>query len=159
LTAERPEFSVEGFNIAVGPMRRDLIPHYQAWINDVSTLEFLANRRCELGIMIGEPELRNKRLGTECVRLAVENAFHVLNLHRVMLERYGFNVASAQAYARAGFREIGRRLEARYRAEPNWDVIMMNVLVSVFESPRLKAISTRWVNQSSCSSTTPAYAA
>jgi RimJ/RimL family protein N-acetyltransferase len=109
----------------------------------VSTLEFLANRRCELGIRIGEPEPRNKGLGTECVRLAVDYAVHVLNLHRVMLETYGFTMASAKSYTRAGIREIGRRLEARYRAERNWDVIMMDVLVSVFESPRLKAISTR----------------
>jgi RimJ/RimL family protein N-acetyltransferase len=58
-----------------------------------------------------------------------------------MLEAYEFNHAGIKAYTRAGFREIGRRREARYHAERYWDVIMMDVLVAEFESPRLKAIS------------------
>ncbi len=187
---QRPVITVEGEKVALGPMRRDLIPLYQAWINDVGTLRFLANssrpltldeetswyeaiinksdlvsftiyalpdyrpagivnllhvdqvnRRCELGIMIGEPALRGNGLGTGSVRLAVDYAFHVLNLHSVMLETYEFNLAGVKAYTRAGFREIGRRREARYHAERYWDVIMMDVLVSEFDSPRLKAIS------------------
>ncbi len=188
---ERPAIiSVEGEKVALGPMVRDLIPRYQAWINDVATLKFLANinrpltldeetawfdglanrsdmvsftiyalphylptgivnllhvdhvnRRCELGIMIGEAGMRGNGLGTESVRLAVDYAFHVLNLHSVMLETYEFNLAGLTAYTRAGFREIGRRREARYHAERFWDVVMMDVLVSEFESPRLKAIA------------------
>lgn len=190
MTDGRPIISVEGERAALGPMRRDLIPLYQAWINDVETLKFLANinrpltldeetawydgigkradlvaftiyalpdhqpagivnllhvdvanRRCELGIMIGEKALRGHGLGTESVRLAVDYAFHVLGLHSVMLETYEFNIAGIKAYTRAGFREIGRRREARYHAERYWDVIMMDVLVSEFDSPRLKAIS------------------
>lgn len=186
----RPLVSVEGEKVALGPMNRDLIPRYQAWINDVETLKYLANinrpltldeetawfdglssksdtvsftiyalpeylpagivnllhidhgnRRCELGIMIGEAGMRGNGLGTESVRLAVDYAFHVLNLHSVMLETYEFNIAGLKAYARAGFREIGRRREARYHAERYWDVVMMDVLVSEFESPRLKAIA------------------
>lgn len=191
MTDGRTIISVEGEKAALGPMRRDLIPLYQAWINDVETLKFLANinrpltldeetawydgigkrpdlvaftiyalpdhqpagivnllhvdtanRRCELGIMIGEKALRGHGLGTESVRLAVDYAFHVLGLHSVMLETYEFNIAGIKAYTRAGFREIGRRREARYHAERYWDVIMMDVLVSEFDSPRLKAIST-----------------
>ena len=190
MTESRPLVSVEGDKVALGPMRRDLIPRYQAWINDVATLRFLANinrpltldeetawydglskrsdivaftiyalpdykpagivnllhvdpanRRCELGIMIGESTMRGKGLGTEGVRLAVDYAFHVLNLHSVMLETYEFNQAGLKAYSRAGFREIGRRREARYHAERFWDVIMMDVLVSEFDSPRLKALA------------------
>ncbi len=185
-----PVISVDGDKVALGPMRRDLIPLYQSWINNVETLKFLANisrpltldeetawydgivknpdlvsftiyalpdyrpagivnllhidqanRRCDLGIMIGEPRLRGIGLGTESVRLAVDYAFHVLNLHSVMLETYEFNLAGVKAYTRAGFREIGRRREARYHAERYWDVIMMDVLVSEFDSPKLKAIS------------------
>ena len=186
----RPVISVEGDKVALGPMVRDLIPRYQAWINDVGTLMYLAavnrpltldeetawydglskqsdiiaftiyalpdyvpvgivnlfhidygNRRCDLGIMIGEAAMRGKGFGTESVRLAVDYAFHVLNLHSVMLETYEFNHAGIKAYTRAGFREIGRRREARYHAERYWDVIMMDVLVTEFESPRLKAVA------------------
>ena len=190
MTDRPPIVTVAGDRVALGPMVRDLIPRYQAWINDVETLKYLANvnrpltldeetawydglskqsdmvaftiyalpdhlpvgivnllhidhgnRRCELGIMIGEAEMRGKGLGSESVRLAVDYAFHVLNLHSVMLEAYEYNLAGIKAYTRAGFREIGRRRESRYHAERYWDVIMMDVLVSDFESPRLKQVA------------------
>jgi RimJ/RimL family protein N-acetyltransferase len=36
--AERPPITIEGNLIALGPLRRDLIPTYQRWHNDVATL-------------------------------------------------------------------------------------------------------------------------
>jgi RimJ/RimL family protein N-acetyltransferase len=35
---ERPPITIEGNLIALGPLRRDLIPTYQRWHNDVATL-------------------------------------------------------------------------------------------------------------------------
>lgn len=36
MTESRPIISVKGEKVAIGPVRRDLIPLYQAWINNVS---------------------------------------------------------------------------------------------------------------------------
>ena len=35
---ERPPIAIEGNLIALGPLRRDLVPTYQRWHNDVATL-------------------------------------------------------------------------------------------------------------------------
>jgi diamine N-acetyltransferase len=38
---ERPLINIEGERVALGPLRRDLLPRYQAWINDFSALRTL----------------------------------------------------------------------------------------------------------------------
>lgn len=38
----RPIINIEGELVALGPHRRDLIPTYQRWVNDVATLRTLA---------------------------------------------------------------------------------------------------------------------
>ena len=39
--AERPILNVEGSLVALGPLRRDLLPTYQRWINDLGTMRTL----------------------------------------------------------------------------------------------------------------------
>ena len=47
--------------------------------------------------------------GTEATRLALDYAFHVLQLRNVMLVTLAWNTAGLRAYERAGFRRIGVR--------------------------------------------------
>ena len=57
-----------------------------------------------------------------------------------MLEVYEPNIAGQRAYAKAGFRECGRR-HASYRMGGRaWDVIMMESLATEFDSPVLRAV-------------------
>ena len=67
------------------------------------------NRTAELGIVIGEADCRGRGFGTEATRLTLDYAFTVLGLHSVVLWVYDDNVAGRRCYARAGFRESGRR--------------------------------------------------
>jgi RimJ/RimL family protein N-acetyltransferase len=39
--AERPILNIEGERVALGPLRRDLLPVYQRWINDLGTMRTL----------------------------------------------------------------------------------------------------------------------
>ena len=39
--AERPVLSIEGELVALGPLRRDLLPLYQRWLNDLGTTRTL----------------------------------------------------------------------------------------------------------------------
>ncbi len=39
--AERPILNIEGNLVALGPLRRDLLPLYQRWINDLGTMRTL----------------------------------------------------------------------------------------------------------------------
>jgi len=39
--AEHPILSIEGDLVALGPLRRDLLPVYQRWINNLGTMRTL----------------------------------------------------------------------------------------------------------------------
>ena len=41
MTSARPVITVEGEKVALGPIRRDLIPLYHAWITNLETNRFL----------------------------------------------------------------------------------------------------------------------
>jgi RimJ/RimL family protein N-acetyltransferase len=182
----RPIITIAGDNVALGPMRRDLIPIYHAWITNLETTQYLSeagaapsldeeiawfeglarnpatrnftvyalpayqpigtinlhainhrHRKANMGIMIGEPDMRGRGLGTEAVELVVDYAFHALDLHSVWLTTYEFNDRARNAYLRAGFKEVGRR-ECRFHAGRFWDEIHMDILASEFTKSRLK---------------------
>jgi len=73
------------------------------------------DRRACFGLEIGEADYRGRGYGTETVRLMLDYAFTALGLHNVDLETWEYNRAAQRAYAKAGFREIGRRRQAKYR--------------------------------------------
>lgn len=86
------------------------------------------------GIAIGEQRARGKGYGTEATMLALDYAFTALGLHNVMLTVYEFNLAGIRTYEKAGFRELGRRRQARFMGGRFWDEIYMDCLSSEFES-------------------------
>lgn len=98
------------------------------------------HRKAELGIMIGEKDLRGKGYGTEAVKLMCDYGFHAMGLNSIMLMTYEWNVAGQKAYKRAGFKEIGRRRQARWFAGKYWDDIYYDLLASEFESTVVKDI-------------------
>ncbi len=95
------------------------------------------HRSCELGIGIMAPERRGKGLGTEAVQLITDYAIHGLGMHNVQLCTYEYNWAGQRAYAKAGFREYGRRRQARQHNGTWWDIIYMDVIASQWESPMM----------------------
>lgn len=185
MTDALPIITLAGDRVALGPGRRDLIPLYQAWINDLSVTRFLRswpmtldqevawyegmvknrdlayftiyelpsyrpiggvdlhnidvrNRTAELGIMIGERDARGRGLGTEAVRLVCDYGFHALELNSIWLLTFGWNIAGQKAYAKAGFKEFGRRRQARFFDGRYWDDIHMDILREEFQSPVLR---------------------
>src|SRR5688500_282914 len=84
------------------------------------------NRTAAFGIFIGEADARGQGYGTEATRLTLDYAFTALGLHSVMLTVAEFNLAGQRAYARAGFRECGRRRQCRWMAGRLWDEISMD---------------------------------
>lgn len=94
-----------------------------------------SNRTAELGVMIGEKQLRGKGYGTEAVQLICDYGFNAMGLHSIMLLTFEWNFAGQKAYEKVGFREIGRRRQARYFAGKYWDDIYYDLLASEFTSP------------------------
>lgn len=97
---------------------------------------------CEVGIAILDPTRRGKGLGTEAVKLITDYAIHALGMHNVHLATYEYNYAGQRAYRKAGFKEYGRRREARFHNGEWWDIIYMDVLASEWESPVMKRMMT-----------------
>lgn len=171
--------------VGLGPMRRDLIPTYQRWINDVEVARFvgfflpmtdeeeerwydaivreensvhftiyeMADRqpigtiglhdinhrhgRAELGVAIGDAAQHGKGYGTEAVRLICDYGFNGIGLTNIMLRLIAFNERALRAYAKAGFREFGRRRRSDLVAGQRFDEIYMDLLADEFESPVL----------------------
>lgn len=92
-------------------------------------------RTAEFGIAIGEKDCWGKGYGTEAVTLVLDYAFSVLGLHNVMLDTNSFNERAIRCYRRAGFKEIGRRREARRLGDRVYDVVYMDCLATEFKRP------------------------
>ncbi len=183
-----PLVNILGERVALGPLRRDLMPHYLRWVNDFGlahnfgqvrplteeqerawydrqvaaehTATFTVYERATwrpigtanlntidhrngtatYGVGIGEGDCRGKGYGTEVTRLMLDYAFTAVGLHSVMLIAFAYNRAGLRAYARAGFRECGRRREAYRLAGRRWDIVYMECLATDFTSPVLGAL-------------------
>ena len=86
------------------------------------------NRDAELGIMIGEKAYWSKGYGSDAVAAVVRFAFEEMNLHRVELHVYDFNLRGQAAYRKCGFIEEGRMRDAHFAEGRFHDVVVMAVL-------------------------------
>ena len=184
--SDGPVVNIVGELVALGPHRQDLLPTYQRWMNDFSTLRTLSsaspkpvtleqqaawydthltadevrftvyeraswrpvgttelfgidyrNRTASWGVLIGELDCRGKGYGTETARLMLDYAFTALGLHSVLLTYAAYNLAGQRAYAKAGFRQVGRRRACRRLGDRLWDEVYMDCLATEFTSPVL----------------------
>ena len=98
----------------------------------------LVNRGAMLGIIIGEKAYWGKGYGTDATRLLLEYTFTLLNLNSVMLGVFTrFNERAIACYRRVGFREIGRRRQARIIGGQKHDAILMDILAEEFAPRRV----------------------
>lgn len=86
------------------------------------------NRAAEVGIAIGDPAYWGKGYGTEALRLLVGHGFAELNLHRIALRVYDFNVRAIRSYEKLGFQHEGRLRQALFREGRYHDVLVMGLL-------------------------------
>ncbi len=93
------------------------------------------NQMAMLGIVIGENDHWGNGFGTEATRLLLDYGFNLLNLHSIMLGAISFNERAINCYRRVGFKEIGRRRQARLLAGRRYDAVFMDILADEFESP------------------------
>jgi RimJ/RimL family protein N-acetyltransferase len=94
----------------------------------------MVNRSSMMGIFIGEKTFWNRSYGQEATCLLLDYGFNLLNLHSVMLGVFSFNERAIWAYRKVGFKEIGRRREARVIAGKRYDVLFMDILEDEFRA-------------------------
>ena len=91
------------------------------------------NRSAEVGIFIGNKEYWNKGYGEEALRLLLDYGFNVLNLNNIMLKVFGFNKRAHECYRKTGFREIGRRRNAKVLGGRTYDIIYMDIIADEYQ--------------------------
>jgi len=86
------------------------------------------NRVGEVGIIIGEKEYQGKGYGTEAMELLLEYGFKTVNLNRIQLRVYEFNIRAINSYNKIGFVEEGRMRQAMFVNGEYHDTIFMSIL-------------------------------
>ena len=99
------------------------------------------NRRAMLGIVIGEKDYWDKGYGQDATRLLLDYGFNLLNLNSIMLGTFSFNARAINCYKRVGFKEIGRRRQARIIGDEKYDAVLMDILAEEFESEYIASIT------------------
>ena len=90
-------------------------------------------RSSGLGIFIYNKKNWNKGYGTDAMKVLLKIGFEFLNFHRIELSVYPYNTRGIHVYKKLGFREVGRRREARFMSGKYIDEIMMDLLKSEWE--------------------------
>ena len=86
------------------------------------------NRVGEVGIVIGEKDYQNMGYGTEAIELLLEYCFNTVNLNRIELEVYDYNLRAIKSYRKIGFIEEGRKRQFMWNKGKYHDAIMMSIL-------------------------------
>ncbi|MFX1308805.1 MAG: GNAT family N-acetyltransferase [Promethearchaeota archaeon] len=86
------------------------------------------NRVGEVGIVIGEKEYQYKGFGTEAMELLIKYGFETVNLNRLELYTYSFNIGALKSYKKVGFIEEGRKRQSIWINGRYHDAILMGIL-------------------------------
>jgi RimJ/RimL family protein N-acetyltransferase len=91
-------------------------------------------RRAELAALIGEKSRWAKGLGSDALRLLLDDGFTLLNLNSIELIVHEDNARAIRCYEKLGFQVVGRKREARVHGPLKQDVLLMDILASEFTS-------------------------
>ncbi|MGD1059865.1 MAG: GNAT family protein [Methanomassiliicoccales archaeon] len=86
----------------------------------------------ELRVVIGEPKHWNKGLGTESIKIMLDQAFTVRNLHRVWLRVAAYNERAISYYRKCGFSLEGRARHDHFHKGGWKDALHMSILEDEF---------------------------
>lgn len=119
----------EGHNFAIIEIKHDRL------LGNCSLMDVdLINRKAELGIFIGNKQYWNRGFGREAIMLLLDYGFNILNLNNIMLKVFSFNQRAINCYKKCGFKEIGRRREAKIIGNKKYDDIYMDILAEEFKT-------------------------
>ncbi len=85
-------------------------------------------RDAYVGIGLGERSHWGKGYGTDAMRVILRYAFMELDLHRVSLDVFEYNLRAVRSYEKCGFVVEGRARALLQREGRRWDVIYMGIL-------------------------------
>jgi RimJ/RimL family protein N-acetyltransferase len=90
----------------------DMFPHGEAFV----------------GIGIGGRKFWSKGYGTDAIKVILRFAFQEMNLRRVRLDTFEYNLRAIHSYEKIGFVHEGRARGFLNREGKRWDLIFMGIL-------------------------------
>ena len=96
------------------------------------------DRDSYVAIGIGEQDFWNKGYGSDAMRLMLRYGFTELNLHRVSLNVYAYNLRGIRSYEKCGFKPEGRIREFVLRDGQRSDMLHMGILRDDWEKLDVK---------------------
>ncbi|KGP71228.1 GNAT family N-acetyltransferase [Pontibacillus yanchengensis] len=85
-------------------------------------------------VLIGDKRFLGKGIGKEMVHKATAIAFDILQLHRVSLGVFDFNISAFHTYEKVGYQKEGLLREARKFGDEYWSLIEMSILRREWET-------------------------
>ncbi|AIY79821.1 acetyltransferase family protein [Clostridium botulinum 202F] len=85
-------------------------------------------------VLVGGKENRNKGIGLQIINEILDTAFNKLNLHRIDLGVFDFNVSAITCYKKAGFNIEGSFRECRKINEQYWSLLNMSILENEYRN-------------------------
>jgi diamine N-acetyltransferase len=93
-------------------------------------------RKALLGISIGEAADRDRGYGTDAMYTLLRHGFETLNLNRIYLYVFEYNLRALHVYKKIGFVEEGRLRQDRYYAGDYHDTIILGILRGEWDKER-----------------------
>ena len=91
-----------------------------------------ANRKANVGIVIGEKERWSQGYGTDAMRTILRYAFQRVNLHKVNLDVLDYNDRAIRVYEKCGFVKEGIRRDEIWKRGRFSNLLRMSILESEF---------------------------
>ena len=106
-----------------------VIEHANRFLGSIGLHQFSQpDARARLAIGLFDPTKLGRGYGEEAIRLVLEHAFDVLELHRVDLRVVEYNYRAIRCYLKCGFVEEGREREAALVDGKRYDDVIMGIL-------------------------------
>ena len=90
------------------------------------------NQSCKLGIRIGDRDYWGKGYGEDSINTILKFAFYNLDIFRVSLKLYEYNIRASNCYLKCGFKYEGRTRKSAFIDGKFYDEILMGILKSDF---------------------------
>jgi RimJ/RimL family protein N-acetyltransferase len=89
-------------------------------------------------VLVGDPFLRGRGVGTQMMKKVLEIGFDQLKLHRIDLVVFDFNNVAIRCYERLGFVKEGHLREIRRIGEEYWSLYQMSILEDEWKASKSK---------------------
>jgi RimJ/RimL family protein N-acetyltransferase len=87
------------------------------------------NKSARVGkVLVGDKNTRSKGTGQQMMKAILKIAFDELQLHRVSLGVFDFNVSAIACYEKAGFNKEGLLRDSRKNGDEYWSLWEMSIL-------------------------------